>query len=694
MTEAVGSKVQEAKRQASKPESQVEPAQIGAEWEPRGPVGVLVGLGGVSAPPIVPPNLLRSMQRAGRGVDGAQAGYAHYLQRLHGNRATHRYLRVVEPSAAARIAPSSPTPMLAPLGPAPDPRRPIARAADPAAIQRGLWGWVTRGASAVGGAVMSGVRAVGSAVAHGATVLFEQAMRAAGVPIDAVMGLLRRAGAAFERIIANPGQFLSNLLTALKGGFERFAGNIGRHLQAGLIGWLTGTLGGAGIRVPRTFDLAGIFDLALQVLGVTVDRLRDKVGRVIGAQNVRRIEAVWTVVARLVAGGLGGLWDLAKDYVGNLYDLVIGQVKDWAITRIVQQAVVQIISMFNPAGAVVQVIRTIWNIIQFLRERGAHLWAVFQRLAESVAEIASGNVGGAVSAIERTLASAVAPLLGLLGRLVGLGDIAGQVRRIIEAVRAPIDRALDRVIGVIARGVRGAAGALGRMLGRGGQQGQAAAAETQAQQEQRLRQGVQAGVTAFNRHSGRMVGEAILRPLLTAIRVRYRLAVLEPVVEGDKWAVRGEVRRMTVPTGVPAPTLTLPIDLDQHENVNGPGQGHTKAKHVGMSTTYLRDRLKNQPAIPAATSFRSLASANTMVNLVLTQKRADVQAWLTSPASKRAFDIADAGLPSGVGVKRPAGAPTSAAAIDAQPLESFKGVRVVAKKGGPRGWYVLTAHPL
>jgi hypothetical protein len=519
MSDSGPTKVHESQRSPAKSEP-AQPVLVGTEREPQGAAWAPYVRGGVAAPPIVPHAFLRTAD-APRGMAAQRADFVRHLQHTHGNQGTIRRLQTVTNPTPANGADRH-TYRPAPLGPAPAPRSPEQSTTDMRKpIQRESW------------------------LEEGAMYLFEQGLAAAGVPVEAVMGLLRRAGGALTKIIDDPGAFLTHLLDALKGGFRQFAGNIGKHLQAGLVGWLTGTLGGAGIQLPKQFDLAGIFDLALQVLGLTADRIKAKVGQVIGAQNVRRIEAAWNIISKLISGGLGGLWNMAKDYVGNLYDMVIGQVKEWAITQIVQQAVIKIVSMFNPAGALVQVVQTIWNIIQFLRERGAQLFAVFQRIAETVAEIAQGNIGNAINAVENTLASAIAPMLGLLARLIGLGDIADRIKQIIEAIRAPIDKALDKVIAVIAKGLKGAIGALGKLVGAGGKPGtQEASAETKAAEEKREQQGVEAGVRAFNRFSGRPVGEAILRPLLTGIRLRYRLAVLEAVVEGDSWAVQGAIRRM------------------------------------------------------------------------------------------------------------------------------------------------------
>ena len=53
------------------------------------------------------------------------------------------------------------------------------------------------------------------------------------------------------------------------GGIQRFADNFLVHLQAGIIGWLTGALGGVGITIPEHFDLMGVLSLVQQILGLT-----------------------------------------------------------------------------------------------------------------------------------------------------------------------------------------------------------------------------------------------------------------------------------------------------------------------------------------------------------------------------------------------------------------------------------------
>ena len=85
---------------------------------------------------------------------------------------------------------------------------------------------------------------------------------------------------------------------------QGFADRFGEHLKTGVIGWLTGTLGSAGITLPATFDLMGVLDLARQILGLTWERLRAKAVKLIGEQNVARLEFIGGYITTLGHRGL------------------------------------------------------------------------------------------------------------------------------------------------------------------------------------------------------------------------------------------------------------------------------------------------------------------------------------------------------------------------------------------------------
>ena len=99
---------------------------------------------------------------------------------------------------------------------------------------------------------------------------------------DRLMGILRKGAETIDLILKDPVQFLSNLLAAIKLGFNQFAGNIWTHLKAGFMKWLFGSLAKAGIEIPTDLTLPSILKLVLGVLGITYERMRAKAVKLIG----------------------------------------------------------------------------------------------------------------------------------------------------------------------------------------------------------------------------------------------------------------------------------------------------------------------------------------------------------------------------------------------------------------------------
>ncbi|KYC36087.1 hypothetical protein WA1_40830 [Scytonema hofmannii PCC 7110] len=89
-----------------------------------------------------------------------------------------------------------------------------------------------------------------------------------------LLQVLARVAKVIPQILKDPIGFFKNLVKAIKQGFENFVKNIAQHLKEGLISWLTGTLAGTGIEMPKAFDPPGIFSLVTQVLGLTAETIQ------------------------------------------------------------------------------------------------------------------------------------------------------------------------------------------------------------------------------------------------------------------------------------------------------------------------------------------------------------------------------------------------------------------------------------
>jgi hypothetical protein len=72
-------------------------------------------------------------------------------------------------------------------------------------------------------------------------------------------------------------------------------------------------------------------------------------------------------------------------------------------------------------------------------------------ILNSIAMIAAGNVSKASAWVETVLAKGLTLLISFLAKWLGLGGIAKKIKAIIETVRKPIDKALDKVVGWIVK---------------------------------------------------------------------------------------------------------------------------------------------------------------------------------------------------------------------------------------------------
>ena len=238
-----------------------------------------------------------------------------------------------------------------------------------------------------------------------------------------------------------------------------------------MISWLTGALGGAGITLPDTWDLQGIFQLVMQVLGVGFDQIMGKVADVlgfdvmqfidpamqivgiyqedgleglmkhglaqlIGEDGVASLMEVIDVVKLVIAGDWGALWGIIQEHLAGLKEMVMGQIQEMIASEVIEAGVKWVLSLFNPAGAFVKACMMIYDVVQFFMERGSQIMSLVNTVIDSVTSIASGDIGGAAAAIENALASSIPVAISFLGSLLGLGDIPSRVQDIVESIHS------------------------------------------------------------------------------------------------------------------------------------------------------------------------------------------------------------------------------------------------------------------
>ncbi|MGB3191276.1 MAG: DUF4157 domain-containing protein [Limnoraphis sp.] len=262
-----------------------------------------------------------------------------------------------------------------------------------------------------------------------------------------LMQVLARVAGVIPQILADPIGFLNNLITGLRQGLENFLGNITNHLQSGLVGWLTGTMGSMGIEIPEDiFSLKGIFSLTTQILGLHWNYIRGKATKMFGEKTVTGMEESVDTVQVLRDQGPTGLWEQVQSDFGDLKESVMGEIKNLLIVQVIQAGVKWILGLLNPASAFVKAAMAIYDIIMFFVNQGSQVIELVNAVIDAVVAIAKGAVGGAAKLVENALVKALPVVIGFLASLLGIGGMAKKVQDIVEKVRKRIDDAIEKVL--------------------------------------------------------------------------------------------------------------------------------------------------------------------------------------------------------------------------------------------------------
>lgn len=404
--------------------------------------------------------------------------------------------------------------------------------------------------------------------------------------IRELAGLLRsvlaRAAGVLGDIIADPIGFLGHLIDGVKGGILRFKDNILTHLRKGLFGWLFGALAQAGVELPATFDIKGIVSMLGSLFGLTWGFIRSRIVKQIGKKAMAAVETGVDIFQTLASKGIGGVWSMLVEKVGDIKEMILTQVQDFVAHKVIAAGLTWLVSLLNPAAAFIKACKLIYDVVTFFVDNAARLAAFVNTILDSVADIVRGNVGAVASKIEDVLGQLVPILIGFLASAIGLGGIGEKIRSILAALAKPVRQAVDwvvktglRLAAPIIRGIKGISGkvkakvAAGKAWVKGKAQAGKAwvkekaqagkawiagkaeglrgkdlgkpAKDSEADKQARLDKGVQAGVQVVEKLGRRPLLQSLAKPLLAGIRLRYRMKSLGLQVHQGHWSVVGEV---------------------------------------------------------------------------------------------------------------------------------------------------------
>jgi hypothetical protein len=274
-------------------------------------------------------------------------------------------------------------------------------------------------------------------------------------PFDLIGSIVTNAMQAIEDIKRDPVAFLLNMLGALKLGFTKFFDNIVTHLIGGLADWLFRGLRSAGISPPTDLTFASVLDFVLQVLGISMEKIWEKLGNRIGQETVARIRGVidrlvgiWSFIKDVQERGVVAIWEYVESQLSNLWNMVLDKAKEWIMERVIARAVQWLLSLLDITGIMpvinscVAFFRAAQSAIEYLRD----ILMIIDDYVSTVAAVARGELEPGAAKIEHGLASAIPIAIGFLANILGLGNIGEKIQEIVAGLRGLVDRALDWLI--------------------------------------------------------------------------------------------------------------------------------------------------------------------------------------------------------------------------------------------------------
>jgi len=293
----------------------------------------------------------------------------------------------------------------------------------------------------------------GRFVTWGATAVWNLLEIIFDVVSPGALTYIKKTGAAIKSIFRNPLPFVGNLVKAAKTGFLNFGEHFLDHLKAGLIDWLTGSL--PGIYIPKAFSLTEIAKFVFSVLGLTWANIRQKLVKATSENVVKALETGFDIVVALVRDGPSAAWEKIKEQLSNLKDMVIGGITDFVVDMVVKKAIPKLIAMFIPGAGFISAILSIYDTVMVFVNKIKQIIAVVTGFIDSIVAIAAGQIGAAAARVESALAGVLSLAINFLAGFAGLGKVADKVMGVINKIRAPIDKALDWLVGWIVKAAKG-----------------------------------------------------------------------------------------------------------------------------------------------------------------------------------------------------------------------------------------------
>ena len=86
--------------------------------------------------------------------------------------------------------------------------------------------------------------------------------------------------------------------------------------------------------------------------------------------------------------------------LGDIKEMILEQVKDFVITKIITAGITWLIGLLNPAAAFIKACKLIYDVVMFFVNNGGRITKFVNTVIDSVGDIVRGNISGVVDKIK------------------------------------------------------------------------------------------------------------------------------------------------------------------------------------------------------------------------------------------------------------------------------------------------------
>lgn len=278
-------------------------------------------------------------------------------------------------------------------------------------------------------------------------------LEAAGVDVKLVLQVFAKAISSLDDIMMHPGNFVRNIGSAIVAGFQQFWKNIGHNLFMGVQSWLLASLAPLGVTPMPDISLGSIFRFVMQVLGLSLQKLRARLEKAVGAKTMGVVDKVanivsqaWDWLSLLWNKGPAAVWEEIKSHLADLGTAVMSGIAAWIGGDLIKIGIEKLAKLSNPAGAIIELIQTIYKTISFVVTKMNRILAMANAVLDSIGNIVKGNIGPAAGAVEKALVGAIGTVLAFLADWLGVSDPGVKLKGVVEKVQAKVEAGIDWLI--------------------------------------------------------------------------------------------------------------------------------------------------------------------------------------------------------------------------------------------------------